>query len=158
MTTNDKGTIQRDAVYIYGQCESCNNGEQVLVYDRGEQLVCASHTREYAKANPIKQHCDRCGSVDSVLRDPTHRRNEYLCMSCHSDDGFVINNSVTAKAIRKVLSPMKSVISAKPRCEAAGYGTRCDDNVKPRGPWNGKMLCNTHGKIQPQAEKKKKKK
>jgi transposase-like protein len=155
MTTNDRGTIQRDAVYIYDVCEICNNGEQVLVYDRSEQLLCASHSREYAKANPVKQLCDRCGSDSSVVRDPTHRRNEYLCMSCHSDDGFVINNSVTAKAVREVLSPLKSVISQRVRCEAAGYGTDCDENIKPRGPWGGKLLCNRHGKTPPKPEKKK---
>lgn len=156
MTTNDiKGTVQRDKIYVYSSCELCSSGEQVLVYECNDQLVCASHVREYIKANPAVQSCDRCHKPGALVRDPTHRRNEYLCLACHREDGFIINTSITAKAVREVLSPMKSVISARTKCEAAGYGTPCDDNVKPRGPWGGKSLCSTHGKTPPAPGKKK---
>lgn len=155
MTTNDRGTIQRDKVYVYAACELCSVGTEVLVYDRGGQLLCAEHTRAYAVANPPAPICDRCQREAAIVRDPTHRRNEYLCLQCHKSDGFTINSSVTGKAVRTMLSPMKTIIAEKTKCEAAGYGSDCDQNVKPRGPWGGKMLCNTHGKIPPTGKSKK---
>jgi|694.fasta_scaffold138079_3 hypothetical protein len=97
-----RGTIQREHVYVYDTCMQCQE-QNVLVYECGEQLLCAEHSRQYARKNPLPQYCDRCGKQDKVVRDPGHRRNEYLCMSCHADDGFLIHDSVTARAVKSAL-------------------------------------------------------
>jgi hypothetical protein len=97
-----RGTIQREQVYVYDTCQQCNE-QNVLVYECGEQLLCAEHSRQYARSHPLPQYCDRCGKEDKVVRDPGHRRNEYLCMSCHADDGFLIHDSVTGRAVKEAL-------------------------------------------------------
>jgi hypothetical protein len=97
-----RGTIQRDQVYVYGTCEQCQEAN-ALVYECGEQLLCAEHSRQYARSHPLKPYCDRCGKQEKVFRDPSHRRNEYLCMGCHADDGFLIRDSVTGRAVLETL-------------------------------------------------------
>jgi len=97
-----RGTIQKDQVYVYGTCERCQE-TNALVYECGEQLLCAEHSRQYAHSHPLKPYCDRCMKQDKVFRDPSHRRNEYLCMSCHADDGFLIRDSVTGRAVIETL-------------------------------------------------------
>lgn len=148
-----RGTIQRDKHYVYATCERCS-AQDVLVYERGDMLLCAEDTRRWIAANPAKQACDRCGDTRNVLRDPSHRRNEYLCTSCHTDDGFVATDTVTGRAFVSAVTPPK-LLSPRVKCEAAGYGSSCDDNVKPRSSWGGKSLCNTHGKTPPPRESKK---
>jgi hypothetical protein len=96
------GTIQRDNVYVYGTCQRCQE-QNVLVYECGEQLLCAEDTRAYGRSHPLKPYCDRCGKQEKVFRDPSHRRNEYLCMGCHADDGFLIRDSVSGRAVKAVL-------------------------------------------------------
>ena len=97
-----RGTIQRDQVYVYGTCEQCQEAN-ALVYECGEQLLCAEHSRQYARSHPLKPYCDRCGKQEKVFRDPSHRRNEYLCMSCHANDGFLVRDSVTGRAVLETL-------------------------------------------------------
>jgi hypothetical protein len=97
-----RGTIQKDQVYVYGTCEQCQE-TNALVYECGEQLLCAEHSRQYAHSHPLKPYCDRCGKQEKVFRDPSHRRNEYLCMGCHADDGFLIRDSVTGRAVLETL-------------------------------------------------------
>jgi hypothetical protein len=147
------GTVQREQLYVYDVCQLCVSDEQVLVYERDDQLLCAEHTRRCIAANPQVQSCDRCGSARNILRDPSHRRNEYLCLDCHKEDGFTSNDTVTGRAVRSAVLPPK-LARPKVKCEAAGYGSKCDDNVKPRNAWGGKSLCNTHGKTPPAREKK----
>lgn len=97
-----RGTIQREQVYVYDTCAKCSE-QNVLVYECGELLLCAEHARQHARVNPPKPVCDRCGKQEKVVRDPAHRRNEYLCMSCHADDGFLIRDSVTGRAVKEAL-------------------------------------------------------
>jgi hypothetical protein len=96
-----RGTSQREKIYIRQPCEVCL-GEDVLVYETAGQLLCAEHTRKYVRANPTKQACDACGSDENVFRDPSHGRNEYLCMSCHNLNGFKVEDSVTMRALRHI--------------------------------------------------------
>jgi ribosomal protein S14 len=97
-----QGTVQREQIYVYDTCQSC--GEQnSLVYAAGEQLLCADDYRKYAAANPLKPQCDRCGSESNVLRDPSHRRNEYFCMQCHAETGFAPSNSVVYRTLMELL-------------------------------------------------------
>ena len=148
-TTMTRGTFQRDGIYVYAPCDKCQ-GDDVLVYERGDELLCAEHTRRFIAANPAPSICDRCGNQSSVVRDPSHRRNEYLCLRCHSDDGFLIEDTVTGRAIKSLFQPFMAV--GRTRCAAAGYGSDCDDNVKPRNSWGGKSLCNKHGRTPPKKE------
>jgi hypothetical protein len=145
-----RGTIQREQVYVYDTCSSCGD-TNVLVYEIDDKLVCASDYREITFTRKKIQHCDRCGAENAV-RDPAHRRNEYLCWTCHQTDGFAINNSVVKRAIATINN---SILTKRVKCDAAGYGTDCDFNVKPRSAWGGKLLCNRHGKTPPKKEKKK---
>lgn len=145
-----RGTIQREQVYVYDTCSLCGD-TNVLVYEIDDKLVCASDYREITFTRKKIQHCDRCGAENAV-RDPSHRRNEYLCWTCHQTDGFAINNSVVKRAIATINN---SILTKRVKCDAAGYGTDCDFNVKPRSAWGGKLLCNRHGKTPPKKEKKK---
>jgi len=145
-----RGTIQREQIYVYDTCSLCGD-TNVLVYEIDDKLVCASDYREITFTRKKIQHCDRCGAENAV-RDPAHRRNEYLCWTCHQTDGFAINNSVVKRAIAAINN---SILTKRVKCDAAGYGTDCGFNVKPRSAWGGKLLCNRHGKTPPKKEKKK---
>lgn len=145
-----RGTVQREQIYVYDTCSSCGD-TNVLVYELDDKLICASDYRNIVFTRKNIQHCDNCGAPNA-LRDPAHRRNEYLCWSCHKDNGFVINNSVVKRAIAAINNAI--LVKDRVRCYAAGYGTDCDLNVKPRSAWGGKMLCNKHGKVPPKPEKK----
>lgn len=150
--TQAGGTVQREQIYAYGTCSLCSDAN-VLVYLIDEKLVCAEDYRIIVRTRKIVQHCDKCGAENAV-RDPAHRRDEYLCWTCHQENGFEIRNSVVKRAIAAINNSV--LVRDKARCYAAGYGTDCDSNIKPRGPWGGKMLCNRHGKVPPKPEKKKK--
>ena len=97
-----QGTIQKDKLYVYGTCVTCSE-ENVLVYSAADNLICAYCYRDWARNQPHVPFCDKCGKQDRVVRDPSHRRNEYLCMSCHADDGFLIRDSVTGRAVIETL-------------------------------------------------------
>lgn len=145
-----KGTVQREQIYVYGTCSLCSE-TNVLVYEHDEQLVCANDYRTLVRKIRYTTTCDNCGSGNAV-RDPSHRRNEYLCWQCHMQNGFVVNNTVIKRALVSMISNFKH--GSKVLCEAAGYGSACDNNIKPRGSWGGKMLCNTHGKEAPKKDNK----
>jgi ribosomal protein S27E len=99
-----QGTVQRDKIYVYHDCQFTGCPEkETLVYLCGDELYCAQHTREYVRKNPVKPQCDRCGNETKVFRDPSHRRNEYLCINCHLDDGFLARDSVTERAVLEAL-------------------------------------------------------
>lgn len=144
-----KGTNQREQHYVYGTCQQCQENE-VLVYEIDDKLVCAEHYRNLTRNYKYVQTCDKCDGTPAV-RDPNHRRNEYLCWSCHEEHGFVINNTVIKRAIISLAQNFTR--GTKTKCAAAGYGTDCDNNVKPRGPWGGKSLCDKHGKTPPKKQK-----
>ena len=143
------GTNQREQMYVYGVCSLCAESN-VLVYELDDNLLCAEHYRDRTRHIKRVTPCDKCGG-DNAVRDPSHRRNEYLCWSCHEANGFVINNSVIKRAIVSLVNNFTR--GSKIKCDAAGYGSDCDNNVKPRGPWGGRLLCNHHGKISPKPEK-----
>lgn len=143
------GTNQREQVYVYGTCLVCAEAN-VLVYELDDNLLCAEHYRDKTRHIKRVTPCDKCGG-DNAVRDPSHRRNEYLCWSCHEANGFVIDNSVVKRAIVSLVNNFTR--GSKIKCDAAGYGSDCDNNVKPRGPWGGRLLCNNHGKIAPKPEK-----
>ena len=146
------GTNQREQRYVYDACSSCGD-TNVLVYELDEKLMCADDYKKLTANLRFVQHCDRC-DYPSAVRDPSHRRNEYLCGTCHEQDGFLVRTSITKRALVALTTALNK--TEKLRCYAAGYGTDCDNNLKPRGAWGGKILCNNHGKTPPKPEKAKK--
>jgi hypothetical protein len=83
---NERHTYCRDEAceckkchFTCGQCgEPCRT-----IYDGW----CAECTREKIRRTPFRgTPCDRCGALGSV-RNPRHKRNEYLCPDCHKDSG-----------------------------------------------------------------------
>jgi hypothetical protein len=155
-STNDKyggimtqGTSQREHIYVYDTCSVCQESN-VLVYELNDSLLCAEHYRDKTRLIKRATPCDKCGA-DNAVRDPSHRRNEYLCWSCHQENGFVVNDSVIKRAIVSLVNNFTR--GTKIKCDAAGYGSDCDNNVKPRGPWGGRALCDTHGKTPPKPQK-----
>ena len=143
-----QGTVQREQKYVYDTCSSCGD-TNVLVYELDDKLVCASDYRNIVYLRKVVQPCDKCGAPNAV-RDPGHRRNEYLCWRCH-EGSFIMRDSVVKRAIAAINNAV--LVKEKAVCYAAGYGTECDTNVKPRSAWGGKLLCNRHGKIPPNKEK-----
>lgn len=148
-----QGTNQRLDIYVRDTCAKCGDAD-VLVYEFDEQLVCAEDYRRMTRQIKWVQACDNCGATPAV-RDPNHRRNEYLCGSCHRESGFVVNNTVIKRALVSLVAQAKK-IGKRDICYAAGYGSDCDDNVKPRGAWEGRSLCDKHGKVPPKPTKGKK--
>jgi hypothetical protein len=144
-----QGTNQREKVYVYGTCLVCAESN-VLVYELDDNLLCAAHYRDRTRTIKRITPCDSCGAGNAV-RDPSHRRNEYLCWSCHEKNGFVVDNTVIKRAIVSLVNNFTR--GGKIKCDAAGYGSECDNNIKPRGQWGGRSLCNNHGKIAPKPEK-----
>lgn len=154
MTLPLQGTVQREGTYVYGDCSLCSD-TNVLVYLVDNKLVCAEDYRKIVRTFNYVQHCDKCDATPA-MRDPSHRRNEYLCWSCHTGNGFVVDNSVVKRALTAISYRAKLISNVKLECFAAGYGTDCDNNLKPRSTWGGKILCNKHGKTPPKPEKGKK--
>ena len=95
-----QGTIQREGKYVYGTCSSCSDAN-VLVYQIDDRLVCAEDYRQIVRTYNYVQPCDRCEATPA-MRDPSHRRNEYLCWDCHTGDGFVVGTSVVKRAIEAI--------------------------------------------------------
>lgn len=144
-----QGTSQREHNYVYDTCSVCQESN-VLVYELNNSLLCAEHYRDKTRLIKRATPCDKCGA-DNAVRDPSHRRNEYLCWSCHQENGFVVNDSVIKRAIVSLVNNFTR--GTKMKCDAAGYGSDCDNNIKPRGPWGGRALCDKHGKTPPKPQK-----
>ena len=115
----------------------------MLLYDTtvGGELVCASGYRKWTRTQPpIKQSCDKCGAVGNVWRDPIPRKNEYLCVKCHNPEALFLNRWANKARQSEPLSKERRAV-----CVAAGYGTECKGEVKPRGGQHkGMQLCNKH--------------
>lgn len=143
-----KGTVQRDKQYVRSTCEQCG-ATDVLVYELDAKLICAEDYRKAVRNIKFVTACDQCGATPS-FRDPAHRRNEYLCAACHSKNDFYTNNSVVKRTLVQIF---KGLPGSKSRCIGEDPNDPCDDNIKPRGPWGGKSLCNKHGRVPPKPER-----
>lgn len=135
------GTSFREDRIVRGECERCGEAD-ALLYDHwsDEQLVCAGCQRVRAKEHPTPQACDRCGATGNVWRDPVTRKNEYLCERCHDPAKHFQNRWAPTVREGATLG-----IHPKAVCAAAGYGTDCKGEVKPRGGQHkGMLLCNKH--------------
>jgi len=141
------GTNQREKIYVYGVCSSCTEPD-VLLYELDGNLLCAGDYRDASRKIKFFTACDQCGSTPS-FRDPSHRRNEYLCAACHSKNDFGTNNTVVKRTLAEIF---KQLPGSKVRCFGESVDSPCDENIKPRGSWGGKSLCNNHGRTPPKPE------
>lgn len=139
-----RGTVQREHIYVRGTCEQCGESD-TLVYELDAKLICAEDYRKAVRNLKFITACDQCGATPS-FRDPAHRRNEYLCAGCHSKNDFNTNNTVVKRVLVQIF---KGLPGSKVRCLGESADSPCDDNIKPRGAWGGKSLCNVHGRIPP---------
>jgi len=140
MTTETRrGTDGRVGRYIRDDCEreGCTE-KDVLVYDAGEQVVCAHHRRVWAKDHPRVEECDECGATPA-WRDPVTRRNEFFCAQCHARHGTVFQNR-WAPSVR---NSEGLGVREKVECAAADRGTECKGEKKWRGEFK-MILCNKH--------------
>ena len=145
------GTHQREQQYVRGVCPICGEAD-VLLYAHDDVLVCATDYRTLIRGVSWTQPCDICGAPKAV-RDPAHRRNEYLCISCHNNNGVLHVGTTVFKRALVALTNALPGTHVKVKCYLHNYGTECDDNIKPRGAWGGKSLCSVHGKTPPKPEK-----
>lgn len=135
------GTVSRLGQYVRGTCARCQETD-ALVYDTLDDptLLCASCSRIRAFENPRVEVCDECGG-DHAWRDPVTGKNEFYCATCHGKNGTIFQNRWANSArVGRVLG-----MHAKAKCTAAGYGTDCKGEIKPRGgEFKGRLLCNKH--------------
>ena len=135
-----KGTVSRVEQWVRGDCQC--GAVDVLLYDTFDDptLFCASCARMRAKEHPRIERCDDCGR-GPAWRDPITRANAFYCATCHGKRGTVFQNRwATAPRESKPLG-----VHPKAVCTAAGYGTECKGEVKPRGgQFKGRLLCNKH--------------
>ncbi len=138
--TYSKGTVSRIGQWVRGDCP-CGD-EDALVYDAAwdETLLCASCSRKRSAAHVVIETCDECGG-DHAWRDPLAPGNVMRCATCHGKSGKVVQNRwANSVRVGRTINP-----GAKPKCVAAGYGTDCKGEVKPRGgEFKGRQLCNKH--------------
>lgn len=107
----------------------------------GPRELCADCVRLTEKGIHRHTPCDDCGAP-SAWRDPFLRTNVYRCGSCHVKNGRGV---VQNKWFARVSEPLRG--SARAVCEAAGVGSDCKGEVKPRGR-TAALLCNAHaGKV-----------
>jgi hypothetical protein len=123
-------------VWVRGTCTACGE-DDALLYEAGEDLVCAADYRVYAPTHPVPQACDTCGATGNVWRDPLTRKNEYLCIKCH-DPAALFQNRWANKVRESTRLGQRERIT----CGAAGI-TECKGEIKWRGGYN-MLLCNKH--------------
>jgi hypothetical protein len=131
-----------------GDCVKCHRADTYLFGPPWQPGAvpdyCADCARDRAHATPFPgTGCDRCGAKGHTFRDASHRKDEYLCAKCHSDDGY-------AQGVRQLAPDIarQSAISTKQHstsCSLADRGTLCRGEVKPRGgAFKGAMVCTHH--------------
>lgn len=80
-----------------GPCAVCCDDNLLKMYELDGQRMCASCYRAMARRVSARhsQPCDRCRK-SGAYRNPVHRRNEYLCSTCHGADDtpLVLTSSV----------------------------------------------------------------
>lgn len=118
-----------------GVCASCKDDGVIL---HGDDL-CAGCYRVQANRN-LPYPCDMCGEAPA-FRDPLHRRDEYLCNECHAKTGFVPGERAMITKVQARVG-FTHTQGRKEPCIAAGHGTDCKGQTKPRGKLG--VLCDRH--------------
>lgn len=126
---------------VRGTCSVHPEETDVLLYgwDR-EPDKCANAYRDEAYRAEHVQKCDRCPNL-YAFRDPLGRKDEFLCMSCHREDGYVPGERAMITTVAARMGVTHSQGRQDP-CIAAGGPTTCKGQVKPRGKLG--VLCDWH--------------
>lgn len=135
-----QGTDSMVGRYVRGTCalqHLADGGEDVLLYEAGDLLVCADHYRVWSKTQEQKQPCDTCGATGNVWRDPVSRKNVYLCINCH-DPEHLFQNRWADWYVRE-----SKPLGLRERVKCAVADNNCRGEVKWRSSANA-SLCNRH--------------
>jgi hypothetical protein len=111
--------------------------------DSDEPVLCAEHSRPIAQrlSKGRVASCDKCGH-EGAWRNPYTRRNEYLCAVHHAESGDGVIQNKWAGAGR-VTGSAPLGVREREACVAAGVGSDCRGEVRPRGR-EAQPLCNAH--------------
>jgi hypothetical protein len=122
-----------------GECTTCGAEDELLGQDDPR---CASCRRKTANRHQAEMYypCDRCGA-SSAIRDPAHRRDEYLCLDCHKREGYEPGERAMVFKAQARVGATHSM-ARRITCIAAGKGTDCKGEVKQRSDKG--LLCNFH--------------
>lgn len=121
-----------------GTCPECGRDGEIL-HDREDltEPVCADCYR-VGCVRDREQACDVCGG-GPAFRNPAHRRNEYKCVGCHAEDGYVLGDSaMLSKLARRSQPHPQGRVDA---CIASSV-TEHKGQVKPRA--GGVVMCDRH--------------
>lgn len=123
-----------------GVCPGCGEKDVILHEpEDGPPSVCSDCYRLTAVRDRM-QACDVCGQ-GPAFRDPSHRRDEFKCLTCHAKDGYTLDD---AGMLRKLvgLAGRKHSQGRSDPCVAKGGVTECHGQVKPRG--RAGVMCDFH--------------
>lgn len=126
-----------------GECSEDKCPEENPILYVGEDGVrrCAHHHTRLGGVDRDRAYpCDNCGEAPA-FRDPAHRVDEMLCPRCHERDGYVPGERSMITRVMKRVGVTHSK-GTKAVCIAAGRGTDCKGQIKPRGKLG--VLCDFH--------------
>jgi hypothetical protein len=124
-----------------GTCPECRE-DGIILHERQElglPACCAGCYQKTAVRDRV-QACDVCGQ-GPAFRNPAHRRDEFKCLPCHSEDGYTLDD---AGMLRKLMgmAGRKHSRGRVDDCIGAGHGTQCKGQTKPRGRLG--VMCDFH--------------
>ena len=122
-----------------GTCTSCGAEDELLDDDPARCADCRRKTANRHQAEMFYP-CDKCGT-EAAVRDPLHRRDEYLCLTCHKEAGYEpTERAMVFKTQARV--GVKHSMGRTSTCILAAAGTPCGGEVKQRGKHG--EICNRH--------------
>lgn len=124
-----------------GTCTSCGAEDELLDEDPARCADCRRKTAQRHQAEMFYP-CDRCGA-EEAFRDPAHRKDIYLCTPCHNAEGYFPAERAMITKVQARVGATHSQGRQDP-CIAAGYGTACSGQIKPRGKRG--VLCDFHAR------------
>jgi hypothetical protein len=84
--------------------------------------------------------CDKCGH-EGAIRDPAHRRDEYLCLDCQREAGYEPSErAMVFKTAARV--GVTHSMARRATCILRDRGTPCGGEIKQRSDKG--MICNRH--------------
>lgn len=115
----------------YGPCETpgCLNSHLDVLLGQDDPR-CGECRRRTAVRHQAEMFypCDVCESP-TAFRDPAHRRDEYLCLKHHRDNGYEPGERAMLTKVAKRMGVTHSM-GRKPLCILRGSETQCGGEVK----------------------------
>jgi predicted RNA-binding Zn-ribbon protein involved in translation (DUF1610 family) len=130
-----------------GTCPECKTDDAIMhAQPEGSEhdQLCAACSGVQAVMRRLSEEfqypCDDCGA-GKAFRDPLTREDIYRCRECHAKHGYVPGERALISQIETRQGFTHSQGRRDP-CSAAGRGTECAGEVKPRGKLG--ILCAKH--------------